>query len=98
MNNDLSIKFQNILDGITDPAFIIYKGKFFLSNEKYKEKNFESRTIRAILKIKGYFVEERNIEEDAKLCIVKDEEIEWLKASSEKLKITTLQLQTATNL
>lgn len=98
MNDDLLIKFQNIVNEIIEPAFIIYKGKFVLSNERYKEKNFESKTIRAILKIKGYFVEERNIDEDAKLCIVKDEEIECLKASSEKLKLTTQQLHTVMNL
>jgi len=98
MNNDLSMKFQNILNDIIDPAFIIYKGKFVLSNEKYKAKQFESKTVRAILKIKGYFIEERNIEEDTKLCIIKDEEIERLKESSEKLKITSQQLQPATNL
>ena len=85
MTHELKITLQSILDSIANPAFIKQNGTILLTNEVFNQKILNLKNLEKQVKDCECFIDEKDINNNMKLCEVVDNDIKLLQMSKQNL-------------
>lgn len=85
MSQEMKSTLQSILNSIEKPAFLRHHNKIELVNELFLSQGYTTQNYLDKSKEAGCYIEEKDINNDMKICEIKNCDLQLLKQSQQKL-------------